>query len=815
MGFAVGEVLRDDAPGSAGAGGAEARASVLPVILDALAKLFECSAAIALRQDAGRELVVLAAHPAAAAADQALLAQLSALSADHQNLAVSGGYFEAALTFGGRSVSVRLAYAAPEAGRLLCAVALVGAPARFAADCRATTRGIAAIVAAQVRHAGVTAELAERQARTLAIVEGSPDAIVAADSGRRLVAFNKAAEDLTGWRRADALGKGLAEVLIPERDRPGFMQSTSNYLASGDRKAFDGSKRLSITRADGTERRVDLTRVPLTVDGEVYFCGFLRDITELEAANAALQQSETRFRLLSQLAPVGIVMTDLNGMFTFANVRWCELTGMTMAQALGASWPAGIHPDDVDRLTQDWEQAAAADQELSTDCRLQPIGHAEAWVHLSVIPILGPDGFASGFLGAVTDISGRKRAEAERERLLGAEQDARRSLADQTGRLNSLIAAAIPGILVSDEHGLITQINVSFCNMLGIAEPGDQIIGTSAGEMVLRIKDVFADPTEFVRRTGIAFTARQPVDGQEIKCADGRTLECDYWPVFVDGDYRGDLWLVWDMSERKAFADQRERLLEAELAAREAAEQSEARLAEQNARLQALDGAKTQFISTMSHELRTPLTSIISFTELIMDDARELSPDTVSSLSVIHRNADRLLHLVGELLLLSRLEHGVIPLDLASVSVPDLVSDAVRSASASAAGSGITLDATVVPGPPVQANPVRLGQVLDNLLSNAIKYTGQDGKVEVKASHDGQRWRIDVADNGIGIPAGELGRLFDRFVRASNARLAGLPGTGLGLAVVKAITELHGGSVEVCSVVDQGSTFSVYLPVSP
>ena len=510
---------------------------------------------------------------------------------------------------------------------------------------------------------------------------------------------------------------------------------------------------------------------------------------------------------------MGIVQTDVDGMYTFANVRWCELTGITMARAIGSVWPAGIHPEDVERLTGEWEQATAAGRELSTDCRLQPAGDSQLWVHLSVVPILGQDGQPSGFLGAATDISDRKRAEAERERLLSAERDARRSLADQTGRLNSLLAAAIPGILVSDENGSITQINASFCGLFGISEPIEQLVGTSAADIVLRIKDEFADPASFVHRTGAAFAARRPVSGEQIESADGRTFECDYWPVLVNDEYRGDLWLVWDISERKALYDQRERLLAAELGAREAAEHAQATLAEQNARLQALDEAKTQFISTMSHELRTPLTSIMSFTELIMDDEQELTPDTVSSLEVIHRNANRLLHLVAELLLLSRLEQGVLPLDLAAVSVPDLVGEAVRSASASAAERGITLGVDAGAGPSLQADPERLGQVLDNLLFNAIKYTAEGGSVRVKATHDDQRWRIDVADNGIGIPAAELPQLFDRFVRASNARKAGLPGTGLGLAVVKAITELHGGSTEVRSVVDQGSTFSVFLPI--
>jgi PAS domain S-box-containing protein len=743
----------------------------LPTILSLLVTTVGCRAAIAFQEDAGRGLVIRAAHPGHAGGDQALQAEIRALSAEHRDVAAAGGHFLAPLTSGsmpgGRPMSVLMSYSAPDSRRCLCAVALVGDSARWNADARAAARAVAAIVAVRILHANDHAELAESHARTAALVERAPYAIVVADADAHLIVFNQAAQELTGWQREEVLGKPMGEVLIGERERSA---------------AMDG--------------------------------GFLRDIGELELAHGALVESETRFRLLAQLAPVGILQTDLDGTCTYANLRWCELAELTEPQALGASWSQKIHPDDVDRLEREWEQAAVTGRELRTDCRLRPGGGGPVWVNFSVVPILAAGQRPCGFLAAVSDVSARKRAEAESERLLEAEREARRSLAHQTERLNSLIAAAIPGILVSDENGRITQINASFCDMFGIKDGREEVTGTHVAEIVLRIKEVFADPSEFVRRTGAAFTARLPAAGQEITAADGRAFECDYWPVLVDGEYRGDLWLAWDISERKALADQRQRLLEAELAAREAAEQAQAVLAEQNARLQELDGAKTQFLATMSHELRTPLTSIISFTELILDDEQELTPDTTSSLSVIQRNAERLLRLLGDLLLLSRLDAGAVPLDLAPVSVPALIGEAIRSGSAVAAERGITVEVRAGAGPPVQADQFRLEQVFDNLLSNAIKFSGQDGRVRVEATHDQGMWRIEVSDDGIGIPAAELGQLFGRFVRASNARTAGVPGTGLGLSVVKAITELHGGRVTVSSAEGLGTTFTVYLPAS-
>jgi signal transduction histidine kinase len=244
-------------------------------------------------------------------------------------------------------------------------------------------------------------------------------------------------------------------------------------------------------------------------------------------------------------------------------------------------------------------------------------------------------------------------------------------------------------------------------------------------------------------------------------------------------------------------------------------ERAQRQLAEQNERLRSADEARKQFLAIVSHELRTPLTSIVSFSELIRSEAGGLTPEGLSFLDIIERNADRLHRLVGDLLMLDRLEAGALPLDLAPVDVAELAAEAVRSASAGAATQGITIELAAGSGPAVRGDARRLAQVLDNLIANAVKFSHRNTSVRVTAAWDGQgRWRIDVADAGIGIPAAEAGQLFSRFVRASNARTAGLPGTGLGLSIVKVLVEMHGGQVEVDSALGRGSTFSVYLPVA-
>jgi len=229
---------------------------------------------------------------------------------------------------------------------------------------------------------------------------------------------------------------------------------------------------------------------------------------------------------------------------------------------------------------------------------------------------------------------------------------------------------------------------------------------------------------------------------------------------------------------------------------------------------------REEFLAIVSHEMRTPLTSIISFGELIRGEAEGLSPEGRRYLDIIERAADRLLRLVTDLLMLSRIEEGALPLDLAPVDVLRLVSDAVLAATPLAAKQDITIHLDATEGPMLRGDHRRLLQVLDNLIGNAVKFSHPHSLVRVTARFhavrgpEGGTWRIGVIDTGIGIPPDEIERLFRRFARASNARISGLPGTGLGLSIVKVITEMHGGHVRVHSVLGEGTRFSVILPVA-
>jgi len=517
---------------------------------------------------------------------------------------------------------------------------------------------------------------------------------------------------------------------------------------------------------------------------------------------ATLAERQALTQALITASPTAILAMDADGRMVEFNPAAETLSGYRRDDILGQPMSETMIPErDLPRFHQHLQTfVATGDPEEFTGPMRIAIRRAdgtERTVELTPVQMtIGGEVIFTGFLRDLTEIELSHAA-----------------LADQTERLNCLIGAAIPAIMITDEKSQITHVSRSFGTLFGIEEPG-QLVGTSAASLVRRIQHLFADPDGFARRASEARRAEQPVSKEQLKSADGRTIENDYWPVVVDGRLRGDVWLASDMSERAALEQQRQQMLDAELTARHLAEQVQQQLATQNERLRKLDESRNQFLAIVSHELRTPLTSILSFSELIRGEAEGLTPEGIRFLDIIERNADRLHRLVGDLLMLDRLDAGALPLDLAPVSVAELTGEAVRSAAAAAAKQGITIGVTAGPGPAVQADLRRLMQVFDNLIANAVKFSHRNGHVHITATFDGGNWRIDVADDGIGIPTEEVGQLFTRFVRASNARTAGLPGTGLGLSIVKVLVEMHGGHVEAASALGQGSTFSVYLPAA-
>jgi signal transduction histidine kinase len=226
--------------------------------------------------------------------------------------------------------------------------------------------------------------------------------------------------------------------------------------------------------------------------------------------------------------------------------------------------------------------------------------------------------------------------------------------------------------------------------------------------------------------------------------------------------------------------------------------------------------ASREFLADVSHELRTPLAALRTFNELLHGQAGADQEARTEFLDSSGQQIERLDWLAQNLLELSKLESGLIRLDLRPDDLRATVEWSVEQAQVSANRRGVTLTATVPETAVVtRHDPQRLGQVLINLIGNALKFTPRGGSVVVTLAQQGKGARIGVADTGVGIDASEMPHIFERFYRGSRVNEARGSGSGLGLAIVRSIVEMHGGRVMVESHVGAGSTFTVTLPADP
>lgn len=236
---------------------------------------------------------------------------------------------------------------------------------------------------------------------------------------------------------------------------------------------------------------------------------------------------------------------------------------------------------------------------------------------------------------------------------------------------------------------------------------------------------------------------------------------------------------------------------------------------EANEQLRQLDQLKTQFLANMSHELRTPLNSIIGFSRVMLKRIDgPITPEQEEDLTSIYNNGQHLLRLINEILDMAKIEAGKMVLTFEEVNLTEIAQGALNTIRSLTQEKGLQLYTDIEPDlPPIEADPVRLRQILHNLLSNAVKYTDQ-GHIWLRIQREGEEHvRITVSDTGIGISQNDFDKLFAAFEQVDNSATRTVGGTGLGLPITRWLVIMHQGSIDVESEVGRGSTFHVVLPL--
>jgi PAS domain S-box-containing protein len=314
----------------------------------------------------------------------------------------------------------------------------------------------------------------------------------------------------------------------------------------------------------------------------------------------------------------------------------------------------------------------------------------------------------------------------------------------------------------------------------------------------LALDEEWGDEVEHA--SGSASSGTDADGGGGARSGDGAVQSDELTPA--NGGY---VVVAIDVTEREELAADRERLY----AIQKEVTQS---LIEQNNRLRELTQMKDDVVATVSHELRTPITSIRGFVELLLDATADLTESQMRMLQTIERNAEHLQRVAEDLLADPGAGRGL-RVAFTELDLSRLAEDAVHAIQTSATVHGVVL--TIDPGEevPIFGDPTRLHQLLGNLLSNAIKFSPRGGRVHVIVDSVDSYARVQVLDEGPGIPVGERDQLFERFYRLASSTEMGVPGTGLGLAIAKSVAEAHEGFVDIVDTAGWSTTFRVYLPL--
>ena len=227
------------------------------------------------------------------------------------------------------------------------------------------------------------------------------------------------------------------------------------------------------------------------------------------------------------------------------------------------------------------------------------------------------------------------------------------------------------------------------------------------------------------------------------------------------------------------------------------------------------EAMRRDFVANVSHELRTPLSILRGYLETLLENPNQPPAELLRIFEVMERHSNRLNLLVDDVLSLARLEGPGVALDLTEVRLASFLRDIMRDWERKFAAKNLRTELEVADDlPALRADEARLQEVIYNLLDNAVKYSQPHGLISVRATRRQDHITLSVCDQGAGIPARDLPRIFERFYRADKARHRELGGTGLGLSIVKHIAQLHGGSVEAESALDRGTTVRVHLPLA-
>ena len=625
---------------------------------------------------------------------------------------------------------------------------------------------------------------------------------IATDAKGVIQIFNVGAERMLGYTAAEVMNKITPADISDPQELIARAKALSIELGTPITPGFEA---LVFKASRGIEDIYELTyirkdgsRFPAVVsvtalrDAQGAIIGYLLIGTELKAG--ALQSAIFNSANFSSIA------TDAKGVIQIFNVGAERMLGYAAADVMNKITPADISdPQELiarakalsvelgTPITPGFEalvfKASRGIEDIYELTYIRKDGSRFPAV-VSVTALRDAQGAIIGYLLIGTDNTARKLVEAEQKKL-----DQR--LRDQQFYTRSLIESNIDALMTTDPSGIITDVNKQMEALTGCTR--DELIGAP-------FKSYFTDPERAEAGIKLVLSEKKVTDYELTACArDGKQTVVSYnATTFYDRGrtLQGVFAAARDVTERKR--------VEAELQHAKAAAESASQ-------------TKSDFLASMSHEIRTPMNAIIAIADLLAKTP--LSPEQNNYVQIFRRAGDNLLHLINDILDLSKVEASQLELERTGFSLNDLLEKVTEMVAVRAHEKGLALVCEISPKVPTDlvGDPTRLRQVLLNLLGNAIKFT-ESGEVALRVTPDADSsvagaLRFTISDTGIGIPGEKLGTVFERFTQANSSTTRRYGGSGLGLTISKRLVELMGGRIWVESGVGKGSVFSFAVPL--
>ncbi|PZO38324.1 MAG: hypothetical protein DCF19_16735 [Pseudanabaena frigida] len=624
-----------------------------------------------------------------------------------------------------------------------------------------------------------TKALRASEANIRAMVEAIPDLLLrVTQDGECLDFINSDHQD-----QFIKIHENIAEVLPPELLAK-QLTVINQAIATGDLQVYEHqfSKHDHLCFEEVRIVPINLNEVLIIV----------RDITKQKQVEAALHTSETRFRRVFESNVLAMVFANLSCQVIDANDRFLEMMGYSRAEI-------ETNPINLLELTppKHLQKSLDAIDHLKVHGKIEP--WEKVYYHKDGHPIPVIVGVAKlsehDYVGVMVDISDRKQTE---EKLLALSN--RLSLALQAGAIGTW------------EWDLINEIKKWDERMYEIYDLQHLDRPSTHQDWLARLHPDDLEATNLALQAALKGEKEYSTEFRIV--LSDNTIRWIYGTALIQRNEEGKIVRITGINQDITERKQAQQILT----------ETNQRLAFSNQELARATRLKDEFLANMSHELRTPLNAILGITEGLQEEVFGLiNPQQQKVLLTIERSGNHLLELINDILDLAKIESGKITLDYASSSVEQLSQSSVMFVKQLAMQKNIQLDIQVLtPLPELTIDERRIRQVLINLLSNAVKFTPEGGKIILEISlkeaiasseNDITHWvRFALIDTGIGIAPDALKTLFQPFIQVDSALNRQYDGTGLGLALVKRIVELHGGHVEATSEIGVGSCFAIELP---